>query len=354
MGSICSSGAISKLGDSEAVNLRKSSSLDVSKYLQLKHFQYISTLGEGSFGKVILVRKKSNQTLYAIKLINTDKLSDLRRLEYARFERQVLVEFQNPFIVKLHHIFESSGKLCFVLDFMQGGSLGFHLRKLDRFKDNIAAFFAAEVLIAMEILHKREFIYRDLKPENILLDCEGHCRLADFNLSTTVDEMSNSICGSPEYAAPEVLQGLTQSTEVDFWGYGVLIYHMLQGATPFFDKTYQAICKNILMGEFQFTANFSKEATDLISKLLVVDPKERLTDYKSIKKHPFFGGVDWEATEVKDTISPLKLKFKDSCDLKYFPRKRYPTMVFRDEACEDANMSYSNYGDLSYNSELVN
>ena len=352
MGSMCSSGSISKL--SENCTIRKSSSLDSSKYLQLKHFQYISTLGEGSFGKVILVRKKSNQTLYAIKLINTDKLRDLRRLEYTRFERHVLAEFQNPFIVKLRHLFESSGKLCVVLDFMQGGSLAFHLNKLGRFKPDLAVFFASEILIALEMLHKREFLYSNLKPENILLDCEGHCRLTDFNLSALIDEMSSNAGGGAEYAAPEVLQGLIQTIEADFWGFGVIIYHMLQGITPFFDNNYQGICKNILVGRYQFTENFSKEAMDLISKLLVVDPKDRLTDYKIIKKHQFFAEIDWEATEAKDTISPLKLKFKDSCDLRYFPAKRYPIIACKDEACEDANKSYSSYEDLSYNSELVN
>lgn len=354
MGNICSTypseivGKIIKEDDSE-----RNSSLNSSKYLQLKHFQYLSTLGEGSFGKVILVRRKSNQVLYAIKLISTDRLSDLRKLEYARFERQVLVEFQNQFIVKLHHIFESSGKICFVLDFMQGGNLGFHLRKLKRFKPELVVFFASEVLIALEILHKREFLYRDLKPENILLDCMGHCKLADFNLSTTVEEMSNSTCGSPEYAAPEVLQGEPQGIEVDFWGFGVLLFHMIKGFTPFDSDDYRKICKNILTCSYSFDEKFSKEAVDLISKLLVLNPRNRLKSHKEIKNHAFFSQINWESVENQSPESPLKLKFANESDLRYFPKKRYPMMVFKGDET-DFNESFSNYGDLSYNSEIVN
>lgn len=357
MGSICSS-YITNISTSSVNNESYSlyPSFENSKYLQLKHFHYLSTLGEGSFGKVILVRRKSNERLYAIKLINTDRLIDLRKREYAMFERQVLVEFQNPFIVKLHHIFESSGKLCFVLDFMQGGNLGFHLKRHNKFVNSVVAFFAAEVLVALEILHKREFIYRDLKPENILLDIDGHIKLADFNLSTTIEDLNDSICGSPEYAAPEVLSGEIQGIELDFWGFGVLLYHMLQGTTPFQANSYFDICKNILLSKYSFTSNFDKNAIDLISKLLVANPKERLTDHMAIKNHNFFADIDWASVEARNFESPIKLRVKNPLDLKYFPKKKYPPMIFSVQGELDVNQndqsSYSQFSDFSYNSEI--
>ena len=328
------------------------SSSESAKQLQLKHFQYIATIGEGSFGKVILAKRKTTEKLYAIKLILTERLNDSQKFEYAKFERQVLIEFQNPFIVKLNHIFESSGKLCFVLDFMQGGSLAFHLHKCKRFKTSVAVFFAAEVVIGLEILHSREFIYRDLKPENILLDINGHIKLADFNLATTVEEMSDRVCGSPEYAAPEVLNRETQGIEVDFWGLGVLLYHMIQGVTPFYASKYSDIIKNILACQFFFSELFSSNAQELISSLLTSDPKLRLTSYKAIKAHKFFEGVDWGSVEKRTSDSPFKLNFKDSYDLKYF-KKNYSKMNINEHDYTDLNNSvYSNLGDLIYNSEI--
>ena len=354
MGNMCSS----YLTDihSDPKNYRSYSSSINTKYLQLNHFHYLATLGEGAFAKVILVRRKSNQELYAVKMIQTERLEDLAKREFARFERQVLVEFQNPFIIKLHHIFESFGKLCFVLDFMQGGSLGFHLKKYSKFKPSAAVFFAAEVLVALEILHKREFIYRDLKPENILIDMDGHIKLADFNLSTTTEDLSDRICGTPEYAAPEVINGDIQGIEVDFWGLGVLIFHMIQGNTPFEAANNYDTCKNIVTGRYGFTSCFDKNTVDLISRLLVVNPRERLASYRLIKEHKFFMGIDWQLVERRMMASPLKLSAKDPCDLKYFPKKKYPPVSMEFDQSIDINASVleqsSQFSEFSYNSEI--
>lgn len=349
MGGLCSNISVQS---ASSKNDQQTSNSISSKYLQLSHFQYIATLGEGSFGKVILVRRKSTQDLFAIKFIQTDRLQDLVKREYARFERQVLLEIQNPFIVKLHHIFESSGKLCFVLDFMQGGSLGFHLNKSGKFEKNEVVFFAAEVLVALELLHKREFIYRDLKPENILVDINGHLKLADFNLSTSVEDFSDSICGTPEYAAPEIISGDIQGIEIDFWGFGVLLYHMIQGSTPFKAINNYDVCKNILAGKYSFTGNFDKVSIDLISRLLVKNPKDRLCSHWKIKQHQFFSGVDWTAVEKRDLSSPLSLNLENPCDLKYFPKKKYPKISMENGHSTDLNGSGSQFSDFSYNSEI--
>lgn len=348
MGGICSSFLVQ---NHSSKNSKRTDCL-ISKYLQLSHFQYLATLGEGSFGKVILVRRISTNCLYAIKFIQTVRLQDTSKREYAKFERQVLLEIQNPFIVKLQHIFESGGKLCFVLDFMQGGSLGFHLNLLGKFNKDSVVFFAAEVLVALESLHKHEFIYRDLKPENILVDINGHLKLTDFNLSTTVDNFSDSICGTPEYAAPEVISGDIQGIEVDFWGFGVLLYHMIQGSTPFASNSNYDVCKNILAGKFTFSGNFDKLSTDLISNLLVKNPKNRLASHWKIKQHKFFSDVDWKAVEKREKISPLNLNFKGPCDLKYFPKKKYPKISMDDGNSIDLNVSGNQFSEFSYNSEV--
>ena len=349
MGSICSNVLVQNHSSKKS---KRNCDLISSKYLQLSHFKYVATLGEGSFGKVILVRRISTQNLYAIKFMQTDRLQDISKREYAKIERQVLLEIQNPFIVKLHHIFESAGKLCFVLDFMQGGSLGFHLNMFGKFQKDAVVFFAAEVLVALESLHKREFIYRDLKPDNILVDTNGHLKLIDFNLSTTVDDFSDSICGTPEYAAPEVISGDIQGIEVDFWGLGVLIYHMIQGTTPFAAKSNYDVCKNILAGNFTFSRNFDKASIDLISNLMVKNPKNRLSSHWKIKQHKFFSGVEWKVVEKREKTSPLNLNFKGPCDLKYFPKKKYPKISMDDGHSIDLNISGSHFSEFSYNSEV--
>jgi serine/threonine protein kinase len=334
-------------------------SISVSKYIEnnvdyltLRDFLYICTLDKGSFGIVILVRRKSNDRLYAIKLIKINTLINAKKIGYARLERQILLEFSSPFIVKLYHIFESSGRLCYVLDFMQGGNLATHISKNNKLIQSTARFFFAEVIIALEILHSKGFIYRDLKAENVLLDSDGHIKFIDFNLSTTVDDLNNDICGSPEYAAPEVIKGEIHGVEIDFWALGVLLYYMIEGRTPFRADEYYEIFENITSCKYSFTNTFSSEAKDLVSKFLILDPEKRLKDYKIIKNHEFFEGIDWNKLKQRTMESPLKLQFQDKLDLKYFPRKTHRKIDLREsETSHSSGSSLMDLNELSYNSE---
>ena len=239
---------------------------------------------------------------------------------------------------------------------MQGGSIGFHLKKQSKFKPSAAVFFAAEVLLALEILHKREFIYRDLKPENILIDLDGHIKLADFSLTTRSENLSESICGAPEYAAPEVINGDVQGLEVDFWALGVLIFHMIQGNTPFEAANNYDTCRNIVTGRFGFTSCFDKSAVDLIARLLVVNPRERLASFAVIKEHKFFMGIDWQAAERRALSSPLKLSVKDPCDLKYFWKQKNSAACMEFDQSIEINASVveqsSRFSEFSYHSEI--
>ena len=189
-----------------------------SKLINIHCFTPIKLIGKGSFGKVMLMEKNDTKHLYAIKSIVKHLLSSTKKKRNAIVERKVLAQVTSPFVVKLHYAFQNSQKLYLVLDFMHGGDLYHHLRQQKYFLEEDAKFYAAEIVMALEDLHKHDIIYRDLKPENILLDKNGHIKLADFNLAKSFDgnKTSSTICGTPEYISPEILKGLNHGKEVDF------------------------------------------------------------------------------------------------------------------------------------------
>lgn len=315
--------------------------------LKLRHFKFISTIGKGAFTKVILAKRKGTQDHYAIKCYQKPNISSENSLENIKNERSVLLNFISPYVIKLYHIFESQNKICFALEFMQGGNLNFHIEKLGRFSNELTTFYAAEVLIALQELHMGGYIYRDLKADNVLLNREGHIKFADFNLSVSNKSTVMDATGTPEYVAPEIILQEEQGVEVDFWAYGILLYHMTEGKTPFkCPQSSNGTIDNIIECKFYFTKNFSKELKDLITRLLKKYPCERLRDYRSIKEHPYFKGVDWDLVKKFSKASPLNLKFNSEIDLKYFQKRRYSKFVIDEK--EEGSFNF----ELSFNSDV--
>ena len=185
----------------------------------------------------------------------------------------ILERINHPFIVKLHYAFQTPERLYFVIDFLNGGELFFHLRKETKFQESRARFYAAEIILALECLHGNGIIYRDLKPENVILDSEGHIKLTDFGLSklqVTGDKMTYTFCGTPEYLAPEIVQGTGHNQAVDWWSLGLMIYEMLSGINPFklrnknkFEKLQMITDRDIPM-----RPEFSDSASSLLTCLL--------------------------------------------------------------------------------------
>ena len=240
----------------------------------ISDFQIEKVLGEGAFGKVTLVTKKDTGQLYAMKSLRKEMIEQRNQRNHTRTEREILGEVHCPFIVQLRFAFQTTEKLFMVMDFVNGGELFFHLRKDLKFSEDRTRFYSAEILTALEYLHKQGIIYRDLKPENVLLDCDGHVKLTDFGLSKKFfsgEKKTYSLCGTPEYIAPEILKGVGHDQAVDFWSFGALTYEMLSGAPPFYNRNKDIMFKDMLTKPVVIKAHFSPEAADLLKNLLQVE-----------------------------------------------------------------------------------
>lgn len=297
--------------------------------INLEAFKIIKVIGKGSFGKVFLVRDKADNVLYAMKVLKKDYIIRKKQVEHTRTERSVLGYVHHPYIVGLHMAFQTADKLFFVLDYCAGGELFFHLGKLGRFPEERARFYAAQIILALEYVHLKGVIYRDLKPENVLLDGYGNIRLTDFGLSKegVSDHSSgaNSFCGTPEYIAPEVLMRQGHGRAVDWWSLGALLYEMMAGLPPFYSKSRQTMFEKIMTADLSFPPQISPLAKDLLSRLLVRDPKDRLgsgeADAQELKSHEFFFDVNWTELASGKLSPPWRPDVAGSLDTSQFDQE---------------------------------
>ncbi len=289
-------------------------------------FELLKVVGKGSFGKVLLVRKKDSGKVYAMKMLSKPNVVKRRQVHHTITERKVLSYTRHPFIVTLHYAFQSPSQLYFVLDYCGGGELFFHLGKAGRFKESVARFYAAELVLALGHLHRRGVVYRDLKPENILLDSEGHVKLADFGLSKegihSASEGTKSFCGTPEYLAPEILDRKGHGFACDWWSLGMLIYEMLTGLPPWYTRDRKKLYSRLRSAPLEFPSYITPNARELLSGLLTRDPSKRLgsvKDAQDIVSQPFFEGMDWYHVRKRKVLPPFVPRLKlGETDTRYF------------------------------------
>ncbi|XP_035900416.1 ribosomal protein S6 kinase 2 beta-like isoform X2 [Anopheles stephensi] len=276
-------------------------------------FELLKVLGEGSFGKVFLVRKIVGidaGTLYAMKVLKKATLKVKDRVRSTN-ERNILADVGHAFIVKLHYAFQTPGKLYLILDFLRGGDLFTRLSKEVMFTEEDVKFYLAELALALNHLHSIGIIYRDLKPENILLDQDGHIALTDFGLSKQPLDGSKtySFCGTVEYMAPEVVNRKGHTFAADWWSFGVLMFEMLTGNLPFHGSNRNDTMNQILKTKLGMPENLSPEAQSLLRALFKRNPQNRLgagpNGIDDIKRHEFFANVDWDAFERKEVRPPF-------------------------------------------------
>lgn len=294
------------------------------------HFELLKVLGQGSFGKVFMVRKIVGHDfghIYAMKVLKKATLKVRDRVR-TKMERDILADVAHPFIVKLHYAFQTAGKLYLVLEFLRGGDLFTRLSKEVMFTEEDVKIYLAELAMALDHLHGLGIVYRDLKPENILLDVDGHIKLTDFGLSKEsifdVDKKTYSFCGTVEYMAPEVVNRRGHGTASDWWSFGVLMYEMLTGHLPFQGANRKDTMTMILKAKLGMPQFLSHDAQLLLRALFKRNPQNRLgykTGLKEMKDQPFFKNIDFEKLYHKNISPPFKPAVSRMDDTYYFDKE---------------------------------
>jgi len=270
-----------------------------STHVTLKDFEFLQTLGMGTFGRVKLCVHKETHQYYCMKILRKQVIYRYKQVEHLQNERNVLRNVRHPGIVQLFATFRDDCNIYFLMEYVPGGELFMYIRKFGKLDEHIVKFYAAELVLILEYLHSKSIVYRDLKPENVLLDERGHIKLTDFGFSKMVTDRTWTMCGTPDYLAPEIISGIGHSFAVDWWSLGVLIFEMLAGYPPFTDHSTLALFEKIRNAEsLVMPAHFSSSAVDLIRRFLRVDPTRRLGHTKGgvqeIKEHAFFADVNWQ------------------------------------------------------------
>ncbi|KAH8732296.1 kinase-like domain-containing protein [Phaeosphaeriaceae sp. PMI808] len=287
-----------------------------TRKMTAEDFEPLMCLGKGSYGTVLLVRQRGTGRLFAQKQFKKASITVHKKLiEQTKTERNILESVnRHPFIVNLYYAFQDHEKLYLILEYAQGGELFHHLAAERMFSEDVAAFYMAEMVLALDHLHRTVgVIYRDLKPENCLLDSEGHLLLTDFGLSkVSLDEDNpcRSFLGTVEYMAPEVIQGVDYGAAVDWWSLGALGFDLLTGAPPFAGSNNAKIQEKILKSKLSLPYYLSADAKDLLTRLLRKDPKKRLgfnmpKDMQTLRNHRFFRKINWKKLEARELEPPI-------------------------------------------------
>ncbi|KAM9985232.1 hypothetical protein ACTFIZ_008768 [Dictyostelium cf. discoideum] len=295
-------------------------------------YYFIKSIAKGGYGEVFLAITKSDK-LFAIKVINKCDTIEKDMVEELMVERNILSKYQNQSIVKLYECFQTNEQLFMVMEFLHGGDCASLLQSLVTFKEHDAKNIIAQIVNGLEFIHSCGIIHRDLKLDNLIFDRNGIIKIVDFGLSeigfignTIENNKLNKKClGTPYYMAPEVINNTGYGKTIDWWALGIIIFEMLSGETPFVGDSQPIIFKNITQhnNEIICPTDFSKDATDLIQKLLQVDPSKRLgaNGADEVKNHPFFNGIKWNSIYSPESLT-FKPRIEKELELDYFIERK--------------------------------
>lgn len=330
-----------------------------SKTISLEDFYMLCVIGKGSYAKVVLVKRKDTGEIMALKILKKEMIEKRKQEEHVRTEREVLVKIAHPFIAKLHCSFQNEKKLYFALEYCPGGELFNLLQKRKYFTEDQARFYVVQIVLAIEHLHKSDFIYRDLKPENVLLDSQGYIRITDFGLSKgniKSGKDARSVCGTPEYLAPEVIMRVGHGKAVDWWTVGCLIFELLTGLPPYYTSDREELFDRIKLSSVKYPSNFSPSVKELLNGLFQKDPEMRLgggpDGAKSIRNQPWFSGVDWDAYLRKEIKAPFVPVIRDDLDVSNFDPEFTETAVESYKG-NTLDKTFGDYAGFTYDEDKI-
>ncbi|XP_071448340.1 cAMP-dependent protein kinase catalytic subunit alpha-like [Hetaerina americana] len=286
--------------------------------INLNDFELLRTLGTGAFGRVRLVRWLNDGGYYAMKVLEKQRIVKYKQVEHTLNEKRILQAVKFPFVVSMKVGFYNNDYVFFVMEFVNGGELFSHLRRFGRFEENHTRFYVGQVILALEYLHFLDVVYRDLKPENILIDRNGYLKLTDMGFCKRIKGRTWTLCGTPEYLAPEVILSKGYGMSVDWWSLGILIYELAAGHPPFYAPNPMKIYEKIVAGKYKIPPHFGPDIKDLITNILQVDLTRRYGNLKNgvndIKGHRFFRTIDWLSLVNQQMEPPFLPKIKDDGD----------------------------------------
>jgi len=283
----------------------------------------VGVLGRGNYGYVQLVKDKKNKT-YALKSISKQRIVENHQKQHTLNEKIYMQQLNHPFLTKLYATYKTKHRVHFLLEPSLGGNLFKILKKIQRMTPRQAKFYSAQVILAFQYMHSKDFLYRDLKPENLLLDKKGYIKIADFGFLKKVAHKTYSFCGTPEYMAPEMIQNLGYGKGIDWWTLGIFIFEELTGYTPFFCgfSSDIGIFDRIVSGHYNFPSYVGIDARSLVSSLLQTKPLRRLGCLKGgvddIMNDKWYDGFDWKGLELKTLEAPLKVTVQNDFDVSNF------------------------------------
>lgn len=284
--------------------------LHLSHHYQLTDFDILRVIGTGSYSNATLAIDKHTHEPVVLKIMSKSLIIKKGQVEHIKNERAILSRVRCRFVEQLKATFQTPISLYYVLEYLPGGELFRLLNERSTLTLDEAAFYAGEVVLALRYLHSLNCVFRDLKPENILIANDGHLKLVDFGFAKYLkgDGRTFTLCGTPEYMSPEVIEKTGHTLNTDWWQLGILIYEMLFASTPFSDPSPYQLYENILSRSVTFPSVTPipayNHAISLISGLLEKQPSSRLTE-PEILHHPFFSGIDWNLLEKKEIAPPF-------------------------------------------------
>jgi len=296
------------------------------KKISLSSFELKTTLGTGSFGRVRLVQYNPSGEYFAMKMLRKTRVVEMKQENHIKWEKKILSSIRHPFIVNMEASFQDKHFLYLILELVAGGEFFSLLRRTGTLKLPHAAFYASQIVLVFQFLHKNKIVYRDLKPENLLIGTDGYLRLTDFGFAKKLDKPYRiwTLCGTPEYIAPEILLNRGHSFSVDWWALGILLFEMFTSNPPFVDDNPMKIYQKILDGRIDYPTTLPGRAKDFISRLLTKNLSQRLGNLENgavdVMKHPFFEGVNWKLVLEKKLQAPYYPQVDSQTDTKHFDK----------------------------------